>query len=69
MFLYGTTVNNIQEAREVCLEHARRINEEYAAKEAKRIEDEITNMPHFSRHEARFIAMGGVPCDSVSAFV
>ena len=69
MFLYGETVNNPAEAREVCLKHAHRVNEEYAVREAKRIENEINNMPQFSRHEARFIAMGGVLCDSVSTFV
>lgn len=69
MMLHGIEILNREEAR-IVIELAR---EDQATRDAIKLEEdiqELMNSPHhYSRAEARFIALGGVPSGSVSSFI
>lgn len=69
--IYGVLVNNRQEARAVCQQRWEQWKAACAAEETRRTEAEIARLMRqsYTRSEAQFLATGGVPCRSVSAFV
>ena len=71
MFLYGTLVYNASEGREVCKKHNEEVKAARAAKTSAFVQEETERFMRkgFSESEARFLAQGGYPCNSVSAFV
>ena len=71
MFLYGEIVYNVAEGREVCKRHEEELRVARATQASARIEEESKRfmLKGFSESEARFLAMGNSPCNSVSTFV
>lgn len=69
--IYGVIVYNVAEGREVCKRHEEELRVARATQASARIEEESERYMRsgYSLSEARFLAMGGVPCSSVSAFV
>lgn len=69
--VYGVVVYNASEGREVCKKHEEKLRVARAAQANANIEEESERYMRsgYSLSEARFLAMGGVPCSSVSAFV
>ncbi|MBQ9270841.1 MAG: hypothetical protein IJ218_01060 [Alphaproteobacteria bacterium] len=70
--VYGIIVNNVSEGREACMRHFKEVEAARAAETSHQTEAEIARLMmegNYSHSEARFLAQGGYPCNSVSAFV
>lgn len=69
MFMHGIEVLNREEARIVIELY----QEDKATRDAIKLEESIQELMdgphHYTRAEARFIAMGGTPSGSVSSFL
>lgn len=69
--VYGVVVYNASEGREVCLKHHEEVKAARAAKTSAQTKEDIARYMRagFPENEARFLATGGVLCDSVSTFI
>ena len=69
--VYGVVVYNASEGRKVCKKREAELKVARAAKEEAYQKEETERFMRkgFSESEARFLAMGNSPCNSVSTFV
>ena len=69
--VYGVVVYNASEGREVCLKHNEEVKAARAAKTSARIKEDTQRYMRqgFPESEARFLATGGVLCNSISTFI
>ena len=69
--VYGFIVNNVSEGREACMRHFKEVEAARQTEASRQTEAEIARLMegNYSLSEARFLAQGGIPCNSVSAFV